>query len=345
MKIFWPVYLTVAAVGTAVVWVYAPQIRESLPEEARDLMCRQADNFAKVWSRAFGGKPSVAPVPVDEQPMVAPVQDQPQPVAPAVVEAPARPVRSARPVPPPAATVQAAKRAVAAANAAGAGGNAPAEEEEDMPSLRGVMQADPKDAAWGVVNQVARIRDLSDGSDAGTVEGGRILVISQRQRGESGYELIGNFAVHQREEPVIMSATDLYCFTGDFNKLSTRQQIALTTYYKLRGEAEALKARLLKESGAKSPFFAQTVEANKQLKALAAKASELESKDRTDSQLAKLKNEQAVAHDKYVKLLEKHRAWKKEHASELSDPEKDPKYLELRTQMQGYAKAIPGMAY
>lgn len=343
MKIFWPVYLAAAAVGTAVVWVCAPRIRESLPEEARDLMCQQADNFARVWSRAFGGKPSGAPVPAEG--MVAPARGQPQPVAPAVMEVSARPVRSARPVSPPVAAIQAAKRAVAAVNAAGAGGNVPAEEEEDMPSLRGVMQADPKDAMWGVVNQVSHIRNLSDGTDAGTVDGGRILVIEQRQHGESGYELIGNFAVHQREEPVIMSAADLYCFSGDFNKLSTRQQIALTTYYKLRGEAVALRARLLKESGARSPFFEQTVEANNKLKALAAQAAELESKDRTDSRLAKLKNEQAVAHDKYVKLLEKHRAWKKEHASELSDPEKDPKYLEIRAQMQGYAKAIPGLAY
>ena len=52
----------------------------------------------------------------------------------------------------------------------------------------------------------------------------------------------------------------------------------------------------------------------------------------------------SVQRAKLTELSAKHRDWKKSHASQLSDPEKDPKYKANRELMDDYAKIIPGLA-
>ena len=113
-------------------------------------------------------------------------------------------------------------------------------------------------------------------------------------------------------------------------------------YYQLTGEAEALKARLMREAAKKSPYLQDAANALRELRAREKSVEKLKGAD-VDT-LRKATYEISQLRVKFQELNQKHENWKEEHAAELPDPEKDPAYLEIINRRRRYADPIPGLA-
>ena len=342
MRIFWPVYLGVALVCVVLVWCFAPSFRTSVSD---DLRSKWAHGVATLKGVDLEGEGRVWPENAAEQ------QSEPEGDALAV-EASTAPAQSETPSaqatqPPPVQRV---------ASVTAAKPSAQVEEPYDpIPSTLGIMQTDYRDATWGIVNDVTPYRSLADNEELGKAAVGAVFVIEQRQPAAGGgVELIGNFRNQRQDEPVIMSGSKLYCFTGSYDSLTLRQKAALTSYYKKRGEAERIKRDISKENGSKSPYFAKAVEAKVKWDEMVKTTEKLEVALRTDTnanasqirdKLARLKGEMSVQQSRVKDLSARHKAWKEKNAPNMPDPEDDPRVQQLRDEMQGYAKAIPGLAF
>lgn len=330
-KNFWPVYIIVAAVLLAATWKFAPAVGEKMPQATRDSI---RDLVAKCMGRTVPEKQAESaparPSRIQMTMVGGNAQQQP----------PAQPVAATKPA-TRTATVQpaAAKPVVAAAKPAPAAQPAAAEEDDELPSLKGIMQEDAGTAKWGVLNQAATVEGL-DGEVKGTVAGGRIFLIQSREKKGAKLWLVGNFSPTPMDEPVRVLATSLYCFSGNPESLSQNQRNCLRMYYQLRGEAIACKNKVLRANADKSPFGKQAAAAKR---AFDAKAREVEASSSGDNPRAK--NELSQLREKYTALLDKHREWKKENALLLKDPEKDPDYLKKLQEARAYAAPIAGMAF
>ena len=249
---YWPLFLAIAALSSAVVWKYAPACVESLPDQVRE-MCRESTHRAM----RLLGKEKVRHVA--ETPRSRPEK---LPSARVVETASADDdifVASSRAAPPAPRTKDERQRTedgeLAAApstkhQALSTNPEPQATSHEpvdplDLPSTRGVMQADPKLATWGVVNQTTDLETLR-GRDLGTIPGGRFFVIERRIRHEKGLLLAGNFWPRELAEPVQILAANLYTFSGRPQDLSERQRRDLRRYYELRGKAMDLKKEITK---------------------------------------------------------------------------------------------------
>ncbi len=354
MRIFWPIFLGVSLVSVVVMWIVAPSFRSHVPEGMRaswangiatingvdlEQMERQQAERKDAYAEAERARASAA-AEATAKPSEMSVRRRPKAeatrrVATAVASRtlPAQEEPRTVATPPPAVE----------------------QSSDPIPSTRGIMQTDYKEAAWGIVNAIAPYMSLADGEEMGKAAVGAVFVIEQRQPASGGgVEFIGNFCNKPIEEPVVISASKLYCFTGSYDSLTPRQKLALQSYYRKRAEAERLKREITKEIGAKSPFFAKAVDAKEKWDAMVKKAEALEVALRTDKnanasrirdQLARMKGEMAVQQAKLKDLSSKHKEWKEKNSSQIGDPEDDPRLQKLRAEMQSFASAIPGLAF
>ena len=349
MRIFWPVFLAVALLSIVAMWFVAPAFRTSVPEGLRS-------NWANGWA-TLKGMDIDNPVRVqdgndgDESTAeVAVAEPQPQPSAsPSPRAVPARRPESTASR-PSASAEQEAQTPVAQTAA-----QDDPEPYDPIPSTLGIMQTDYRDATWGIVNAVTPYKSLADGEVLGNAGVGTVFLVEQRQpAGGGGAEFVGNFRNHRLDEPVVISAANIYCFKGSYDSLNARQKAALTSYYKARAEAERIKRDILKESGSKSPYFAKAVAAKAKWDEMVKTTEELEVALRTDKhanasqirdKLARMKGEMAVLKSRVKDLSDRHKAWKEKNAPNMPDPEDDPRVQKLREEMQKYAKPIPGLAF
>lgn len=356
MRIFWPIFLGISLVSVVVMWIAAPSFRTRVPESLRsswangiatingvDLeqmerqRAEQRDAFIEAERAREAAAAAATAKPSDMSVRRRPKADATRKAEPAVAST-TPPVQDgprtvvAPPPPPPVETPS-----------------------DPIPSTRGIMQTDYKEATWGIVNAIAPYKSLADGEEMGKAAVGAVFAIEQRQPASGGgVEFIGNFCNKPLEEPVVIPASKLYCFTGSYDSLTQRQKIALQTYYRKRAEAERLKREITKEIGSKSPFFAKAVEAKEKWDEMVKKAEALEVALRTDKkanasrirdQLARMKGDMAVQQAKLKDLSSKHKEWKEKNASQIGDPEDDPRIQKLRAEMQSVANAIPGLAF
>lgn len=300
-KNFWPVFIIVAAVSLAATWRFAPVVGEKMPAANREKI---RDAVAACLGHATASADAARPAAPasDVKPLAAPAAVAPKPAAAAPKPAPA------------------------------------VEEEDELPSLKGIMQTDASTATWGVLNQATTVMGL-DGEERGRVPGGRIFLIESREQAAKGYVLTGNFYPTPMAEPVRVSAMNLYCFTGKPESLSKHQRECLRNYYQLRGEAIDFKNKLLRENAERSPYGRDAAAAKK---AFDAKAKEVEAS--SSGADPKAKNELSQLRETYLSLLQKHRDWKAEHAAELPDPDKNPEYQKKLQASRPYAAPIAGMA-
>ena len=357
MRIFWPIFLGMSLVSVVVMWIVAPSFRSHVPEGMRaswangiatingvdlEQMERQQAERKDAYAEAERARAAAAAAAA-AKPAEMSVRSRPRAVATRKTE----PAVASRTLP-----AQEEPRTVAQAPRTV---EPPPLPSDPIPSTRGIMQTDYKDAAWGIVNAIAPYMSLADGEEMGKAAVGAVFVIEQRQPASGGgVEFIGNFCNKPIEEPVVISASKLYCFTGSYDSLTPRQKLALQSYYRKRAEAERLKREITKEIGAKSPFFAKAVDAKEKWDAMVKKAEALEVALRTDKnanasrirdQLARMKGEMAVQQAKLKDLSSKHKEWKEKNSSQVGDPEDDPRMQKLRAEMQSFASAIPGLAF
>lgn len=323
-KNFWPIYIIVAAVSLAATWKYAPALGEKLPPANRAAIFNVvAKCFGKTVEEASDTVPAApAAAASDVKPLVTQSAAAPKAVAP---KKPA--------VQPVAATAKPAARPAVPQKA---------EEEDDLPSLKGIMQADAQTASWGVLNQNTTVTGL-DGEEKGVVAGGRFFLIESREQGARGLVLVGNFTPKPMAEPVRVPAMNLYCFSGKPESLSSHQRDCLRKYYELRGEAMAIKAKLLRENALRSPYGRLAANA---MRAFKAKAAEVERmKDADGEANRKATYELSQLRVKMQELTQKHKDWKKAHAAELPDPEKNPAYQAKLEEARAYSAPIAGLAF
>ena len=249
---YWPVFLAVAALSFAATWKFSPQCVESLPDSVRE-MCRDTTHRAM---QLLGKEEACSVVePSGSRPEESPRTQ--------VVETAGADddvfVASSRTAPPAPRTKDERQRTEDGGSAAALSTkhqalstnpepritNHEPVDPLDLPSTRGVMQADPKLATWGVVNQTTDLETLR-GRDLGTVPGGRFFIIERRIRHEKGLLLAGNFWPRELAEPVQILASNLYTFSGRPDDLSERQRRDLRRYYELRGKAMDLKKEITK---------------------------------------------------------------------------------------------------
>ncbi|MDD4175337.1 MAG: hypothetical protein PHN34_13955 [Kiritimatiellae bacterium] len=227
--------------------------------------------------------------------------------------------------------------------------------EELPPALNGIYLAQRGERpGWGVTHQRTVYYTL-DGTRAGHVEGGALLEFHGTRTSSKG----GMVECILQEDnipatPMLVSASDVYLFTGDHRKLSPRQRDDLKAYYALTGKIAARKKELLQLAADRNPFFTEYQAAYKTLmahietaKALSLKrdkASELE-KMRIEDSLRQMKMTEAQLRKTYDAIHLKFRTWKEQHANEIAKPENDAQVQQWTQQRLALIPRVPGLAY
>ena len=312
-KYFWPIYVAVASVSCALVWRFAPAIGVRLPPAVRARICNAVDTTIASFSGRVVAQERGSPDAPEQEPDLSDVvaQERESPEAVAQQRDPPR-----------------SKGALAL-------------DPNRPPAERGVRPVDAIHAKWGVMTGVTSVEKL-DGTPIGDVPGGRFFKIKKTITTPSGLMVTGTF-VHQKTKQTVRIPVDrINCLTGSSGYLSTNQQDCLRMYYQLTGEAEALKARLMREAAKKSPYLQDAANALRELRAREKSVEKLKGAD-VDT-LRKATYEISQLRVKFQELNQKHENWKEEHAAELPDPEKDPAYLEIINRRRRYADSIPGLA-
>jgi len=306
-KKYWIVYLLVAAAAATGTWLYAPAARTFLPEglQAR---CRAAAR------RVYGLFGDAAPESQGGTKTITVVK-------------------------------QAPKTAKAKPAAAPAAKPAAGDTEEELPSLLGVVQTAPAAGVWGVTAVNAPVRDLS-GKALGSVPGGRTFKVLSAEREGRSFTIHADFGSDKLPHDVTLDGSAAYCFTGSPDVLSARQREGLKKYYEYAAKAQVRREEIERENAKKSPFAAQVLAAHEAHAAKAAAVKKLIAQHgETDMRVGAMKGEMIELANAVKEANEKHKAWKKEHASELDDPAKDPAYRKLLAERNAFAEAIPGLAF
>ena len=304
-KYFWPLFIAVAALSCAAVWRFVPDVRERVCGVVDSI--RGGDTVAQ--ERDPPGEAAL-----QDTGSVAQERDPPEE---AVRQAP---------------DADAQKRAPPVRRAL---------DPNRPPAERGVRPVDPIHAAWGVLTGITPVEKL-DGSPIGNVPGGRFFKIEKTISTPSGLMVVGTFIPNKTQRTVRIPVDKISSFSGVPGFLSTNQQVCLRKFYELTGEAEALKAKLMREAAKKSPYLQDAADALRELRAKEKSVEKLRSAD-ADT-LRKTTYEISQLRVKVQELNQKHKEWKAEHAAELPDPEKDPAYLEIIDRRRHYADSIPGLA-
>ena len=305
-KYFWPLFIAVVALSCAAVWRFVPDVRERV--------CSVVDSAAAFLGRDKRDPPGEAAlVPLQDPDAVVASCDPPGEAARQAPDADAQ-----KRVPP-------VRRVL---------------DPNRPPAERGVRPVDPIHAAWGVLTGITPVEKL-DGSPIGNVPGGRFFKIEKTISTPSGLMVVGTFIPNKTQRTVRIPVEKISSFSGVPGFLSTNQQVCLRKYYELTGEAEALKAKLMREAAKGSPYLQDAANALRELRAKEKAVEKMRSAD-VDT-LRKTTYEISQLRVKVQELNKKHKEWKAEHAAELSDLEKDPAYLEIIGRRRRYAEAIPGL--
>lgn len=376
-NIYWPVFVSVAALATAATWRFAPQFGANLSDSARFQIRRLVGVFMGQTPETGGGRAAFLVSPDEMADIVAVNKAFAEEKTAAEVKALDRAARpSLRRVAAPITEAMASKRtsetaaesvadavwspdAVAPAPSvatattvsepskaptavASDGGVSDSPASDDVPPVRlGIVPTTPMDGDWCVLKQVTQIEKL-DGTPLGTVKGGRVFLVERRFNSDDGLMLIGNFTPKPLSEPVQLAARNVVAFTGRPEKLSENQRNSLRKYYELRGQAEERWAELTLAAARKSPYLAAAAAA---LKELREKSEAAEKNARNAEAKRQATYDLAALRAKVQDLNKKHRDWKAQHAAQQVDPDQDPLYRELVNARRPYAAAIPGLAY
>jgi hypothetical protein len=230
-----------------------------------------------------------------------------------------------------------------------------AEADELPPALHGIYFAQRGEKpGWGVTRHPTAYY-TSDGTRAGQVDGG-VLLDFQGTRTSSKGGMV-ECILHGENipaTPLLVSAADIYLFTGDYRKLSSNQLADLKAYYALGGKIALRKKELLQDAARKNPFFEsyQTsyntlmahVEQAKELTTRRDKAMDLD-RMRVEDKLREMKVAEVRLRKEYDEIHQKFRTWKEQHANELAKPENDASVRQWAQQQAELIPRVPGLAY
>lgn len=228
-------------------------------------------------------------------------------------------------------------------------------DEELPPALHGIYLAQRGERpGWGVTHQRTAYYE-PDGSRVSHVESG-VLLDFQGVRTSSKGSMIECILYENNvaATPMLISASDVFLFTGDHRKLSQRQRDDLKAYYTLAGKIANRKKELLQQAADKNPFFSEYQAAYKTLMAHIEKAKQLsvkrdkatdQEKMRIEDTLRQMKIAEGQLRKTYDEIHLKFRAWKTQHTNELAKPENDAQIQQWNQQRHALIPRIPGLAY
>ncbi len=305
-KQFWLCYVAVAALSCALVWWVSPVVGEKLPPDVRARICQSVDETAALFLGQKGDEPPNGSAATADDSGLADGID----VTNAI-------------------TTSQTSHAIRNKN-----------DPNRTPVQRGVHPVDPIHAAWGVLIGITPVEDI-DGKSIGTAPGGRFFKIKETISTPSGLKITGTFVSRKMTSPVRIPAEKISCFSGTYLFLSTNQQVCLRKYYELNGEAQALKAKLIRESSMKSPYIQAAADALRELRARERAAEKI--KPAATDELRKATYEISQLRSKVQDLNRKHKDWKAEHAAEMPNPDQNPAYREILARRNRYAAPIKSM--
>ena len=229
------------------------------------------------------------------------------------------------------------------------------EVDELPPALHGIYLARSNEKpGWGITRHAISYY-LPNGTRVGQVDGG-VLFDFQNTRTSSKGNMV-ECILHGENipaTPMLVNTADVLLFTGDYRKLSPVQLAALNQYYALSGKIAARKKELLQESAQKNPFFAtyqasyntltRHTEQAKELTAQRDKAMDSE-RMRIEDKLREMKLAEIQIRKDYDAIHQKFRAWKDQHANELTKPENDASIQQWMQQQTDLLPRVPGLAY
>ena len=101
------------------------------------------------------------------------------------------------------------------------------------PALEGIYYARSNEhPGWGVTFKKTSYYSQK-GANLGTIEGGEIFSCLKGKLVSSKGDLIECQPRSSTNTPLLIARKDAYFFTGDYNKLATKQVLLLITYYQL----------------------------------------------------------------------------------------------------------------
>ena len=321
---FLPVYITVSSVLLALMWKYAPQLGQVLPPHART-------NMLLAVSKVMMSSGFIKPKGMTAQERAEKAAED-RAFAEAAAHPGIRDLSPARERTVQRAQSPATEKAQPLQTASTTTGVA-------LPINVKVERTTPDKATWAVLAERSKVGMLKVNKSLGTAEGGRFFIISDRRTTSDGKTVfIGNFSPKPLNGDVRIYSDTLVCYTGSPEGLSEEKRLALRMYYQIHCEAEAFKAKLLRENAEKSPYFKDTAKALEDYQAMvkrveSRKSTNADSDRKATYELSRLKT-------KLQELNQKHKEWKEQHADELLYPDRHPKYLGMLQERLKYAEQL-----
>lgn len=345
-KTHWLIFVSLAALSSGLVWHFAPTLGAKLPPAARASICNTIADVQKRFGIVREGfaehlvKTAPKPAKAAESEEIADVK---APVAvPMQTPSAVAPKQTIATVHKPTPAVQTQTvPAVQTQTTPAAQRETP--QSERSPYDKGIVRVGPSSssgATWCVLSHLTPVEGI-DGKVIGNVAGGRFFLIERREKVDKTLMLVGNFTPKKLPQTVRVAANDVICFTGSPDDLSKNQRSNLRMYYQINGEAENLKSQLQVKESKKNPYAVEAAKALSKLRekeAAASNANDADSNRNATYDIAPLA-------EKVRTLSKKAKEWKEAHASELSNPEKDPAYLKIIEERNKYGEAIPGLAF
>lgn len=222
------------------------------------------------------------------------------------------------------------------------------------PALEGIYYARSNEhPGWGVTYQETAFYN-EKGAYLGVIPSGEILNCLKGKLASSKGDLIECQRSSSTNAPLLIARKDAYFFTGDYNKLAAKQVQMLATYYQLNGKITERRRKLLDEGANLNPHFqatrtalvalTQNIEAAKQLQQQLAGATGPK-KMALDEQLRALKVKETGLKITFDETQKSFVAWKKQHLSELPNPETDPTIKAWYADKQKLISSLPGLAF
>lgn len=222
------------------------------------------------------------------------------------------------------------------------------------PALEGIYYARSNEhPGWGITFKKTSCYNQK-GANLGTIEGGEIFSCLKGKLVSSKGDLIECQPRGSTNAPLLIARKDAYFFTGDYNKLATKQVLLLITYYQLTGKIAERRRKILEDSANQNPHFHASRTAYVALTKNIDDAKELQQKLATatdskkmalDEQLRALKIKETGLKKTFDDAQKDFVEWKMKHVSQLPNPDTDPMIKSWLADKQKMISSLPGLAF
>lgn len=222
------------------------------------------------------------------------------------------------------------------------------------PAMEGIYYARSNEhPGWGITYKKTSYYN-EKGAHLGTIGSGEIFSCLKVKLTSSKGDLIDCQPRNSTNAPLLIARKDAYFFTGDYNKLATKQILLLTTYYQLSGKIAERRRKILEDGADLNPHFqasraaylalAKNIDEAKALQQQLATATDSK-KLALDEQLRALKVKETGLKKTFEEIQKDFVEWKTKNASKLQNPDTDLTIKALLADKQKLIDSLPGLAF